>query len=128
MTVTQAAMRRMMAYGWPGNIRQLENAIERALTLSRTRAWFDVDDLPPELQQASLSEPADLPAIPEEGFDMAAYIAGIERRLIRRALDDTGGNRQQAARRLGLKRTTLVEKLRRLGETGAGRAASRPEP
>ena len=128
VTVTQAAMRRMMAYGWPGNIRQLENAIERALTLSRTRAWFDVDDLPPELQQASLSEPADLPAIPEEGFDMAAYIAGIERRLIRRALDDTGGNRQQAARRLGLKRTTLVEKLRRLGETGGGRAAPRPEP
>ena len=57
---------------------------------------------------------------------MAAYVAGIERQLIERALDDTGGNRQQAARRLGLKRTTLVEKLRRL--RGAGdptRPASR---
>ena len=128
VTATQAAMRRMMAYGWPGNIRQLENAIERALTLSRTRAWIDVGDLPPELQEASLSEPAALPAIPEDGFDMAAYIAGIERELIRRALDDSGGNRQQAARRLGLKRTTLVEKLRRLGETGGGRPAARPGP
>ncbi len=112
--VTQAAMRRMMAYDWPGNIRQLENAMERALTLSRNRAWIDVADLPPELQQASLSETPPLPAIPEDGFDMAAYVAGIERQLIERALDDTGGNRQQAARRLGLKRTTLVEKLRRL--------------
>lgn len=117
VTVTQAALRRMMAYGWPGNIRQLENAIERALTLSRNRAWIDVDDLPRELQQAPFPEPAGLPAIPEEGFDLAAHVAAIERQLLRRALDETGGNRQQAARRLGLKRTTLVEKLRRLGES-----------
>ena len=127
VTVTQAAMRRMMAYGWPGNIRQLENAMERALALSRNRASIDVGDLPPELQQASLSEPAALPPIPDDGFDMAAYIAGIERQLMLRALDDTGGNRQQAARRLGLKRTTLVEKLRRLGEADGGRAAPRAE-
>lgn len=117
VTVTQAALRRMMAYGWPGNIRQLENAIERALTLSRNRAWIDVDDLPRELQQAPLPEPAGLPAIPEEGFDLAAHVAAVERQLLRQALDETGGNRQQAARRLGLKRTTLVEKLRRLGES-----------
>ena len=127
VTVTQAAMRRMMGYGWPGNIRQLENAIERALTLSRTRAWIDVGDLPRELQQASLSEQAVSPAIPDEGFDLAAHLASVERQLIRRALDDTGGNRQQAARRLGLKRTTLVEKLRRLGGDGGGAAAG-PEP
>lgn len=123
VTVTQAAMRRMMAYGWPGNIRELENAIERALTLSRHRAWIDVDDLPPGLQQAALPEPAALPAIPEEGFDLAAHVAAVERRLIRQALDDTGGNRQQAARRLGIKRTTLVEKLKRLGSIESGRAA-----
>ena len=125
VTVTQAAMRRMMGYRWPGNIRQLENAIERALTLSRTRAWIDVGDLPRELQQTSLSEQAASPAIPEEGFDLAAHLAAVERQLIRRALDDTGGNRQQAARRLGLKRTTLVEKLKRLGGDDQGRAASR---
>ncbi len=127
VTVTQAAMRRMMGYRWPGNIRQLENAIERALTLSRTRAWIDVGDLPRELQQTSLSEQAASPAIPEEGFDLAAHLAAVERQLIRRALDDTGGNRQQAARRLGLKRTTLVEKLRRLGGDG-GKTSAGPEP
>ena len=127
-TVTQAAMRRMMAYEWPGNIRQLENAMERALTLSRTRAWIDVGDLPPELQQAPLSEPAALPAIPEDGFDMTAYMTAIERELIRRALDDSGGNRQQAARRLGLKRTTLVEKLRRLGTPTRTTASARTAP
>ena len=128
VTVTQAAMRRMMGYAWPGNIRQLENAIERALTLSRTRAWIDVDDLPRELQQASLSEPAAAPAVPEEGFDLAAHLAAVERELIQRALEDTGGNRQQAARRLGLKRTTLVEKLRRLGGVDGGGATSGPKP
>ena len=120
-TVTQAAMRRMMAYEWPGNIRQLENAIERALTLNRTRAWIDVDDLPGELQQAALSEPPAPPAIPEAGFDLAAYMAAVERQLIQRALDDTGGNKRQAALRLGVKRTTLVEKLKRLGGNDSGR-------
>ena len=128
VTVTQAAMRRMMAYEWPGNIRQLENAIERALTLSRTRTWIDVGDLPPELQQAALSEQAASLAHPEDGFDMAAYIAAIERQLIQRALDDTGGNRQQAARRLGLKRTTLVEKVRRLGGIEGGKTAPDAKP
>ena len=124
VTVTQAALRRMMAYGWPGNIRELENAMERALALSRTRTWIDVDDLPRELRQASLSEPAAPPAVPEEGFDLAAHLAAVERGLIERTLDDTGGNRQQAARRLGIKRTTLVEKLKRLGENAGGRVGS----
>ena len=120
-TVTQTAMRRMMAYEWPGNIRQLENAMERALTLNRTRAWIDVDDLPGELQQAALSEPPATPAIPEAGFDLAAYMAAVERQLIQRALDDTGGNKRQAADRLGVKRTTLVEKLKRLEGNDGGR-------
>lgn len=120
-TVTQAAMRRMMAYEWPGNIRQLENAMERALTLNRTRAWIDVDDLPGELQQAALAEPPAPPAIPEAGFDLAAYMAAVERQLIQRALDDTGGNKRQAADRLGVKRTTLVEKLKRLGGNDGSR-------
>jgi sigma-54 specific flagellar transcriptional regulator A len=52
--------------------------------------------------------------LPEGGLDMPAYIADIERQLIRGALDETEGNKQQAARLLGLKRTTLVEKARRL--------------
>ncbi len=114
ITVTQEAMRRMMAYGWPGNIRQLENAVERAIALGRDRTQIDVPDLPPELQEApAAGQPVGV-LLPEGGLDMPAYIADIERQLIRRALAETGGNKQQAARLLGLKRTTLVEKTRRL--------------
>ena len=114
VTVTQRAMRRMMAYAWPGNIRQLENAIERALALDRNRTQIDLQDLPPELQNApTAGQPVGV-LLPEDGLDMPAYIADVERQLIRQALDETDGNKQRAARLLGLKRTTLVEKTRRL--------------
>ena len=114
VTVTQKAMRRMMAYAWPGNIRQLENAIERALALGRDRTQIDLSDLPPELQNAPAAAQPVAVLLPEDGLDMPAYIADVERQLIRRALDETDGNKQRAARLLGLKRTTLVEKTRRL--------------
>ena len=114
ITVTQEAMRRMMAYAWPGNIRQLENAVERAIALGRDRTQIDVLDLPPELQTAPAAGRPTAVLLPEGGLDMPAYIADIERQLIRGALDETEGNKQQAARLLGLKRTTLVEKARRL--------------
>ncbi|HJN46788.1 MAG: sigma-54 dependent transcriptional regulator [Vicinamibacterales bacterium] len=114
ITVTQEALRRMMAYAWPGNIRQLENAVERALALGGDRTQFDVRDLPPELQHAPAGEQPVLVSLPEGRLDMPAYIADIERQLIQRALEETDGNKQQAARLLGLKRTTLVEKARRL--------------
>ncbi|MCH8993285.1 MAG: sigma 54-interacting transcriptional regulator, partial [Acidobacteria bacterium] len=114
ITVTQEAMRQMMAYAWPGNIRQLENAVERALALGRDRTQIDVSDLPPELQNAPATGHPVAVLLPEGGLDMPAYIADTERQLIRQALDETDGNKQQAARLLGLKRTTLVEKTRRL--------------
>jgi DNA-binding NtrC family response regulator len=55
-------------------------------------------------------------ALPEEGLDLDAFIATIERDLIQRSLERTGGNKGQAARLLNLKRTTLVEKLKRLSK------------
>ena len=114
ITVTQEAMRRMMAYAWPGNIRQLENAVERALALGRDRTQIDLSDLPPELQNAPAGSQLVAVLLPEGGLDLPAHIADTERQLIRQALDETDGNKQQAARLLGLKRTTLVEKTRRL--------------
>ena len=114
ITVTQEAMRRMMAYAWPGNIRQLENAVERALALDRDRTQIDLPDLPPELQNAPAGVHPIAVLLPGGGLDLPAHIADTERQLIQQALNETDGNRQQAARLLGLKRTTLVEKVRRL--------------
>jgi DNA-binding NtrC family response regulator len=116
VTVAQDAMRRLMAYAWPGNVRQLENAIERAVAISAGRPQIDVADLPVEIQQAQ--EPA-LPStvdLPEDGLDLDAFVAHVERELIERSLERTGGNKGRAAKLLNLKRTTLVEKLKRHGK------------
>ena len=115
MSVSQAAMRALMAYAWPGNIRQLENAVERAVALSGGRTQIEASDLPPEIQQAFEPSPAvaGLP-FPDEGLDFERFIGDIEREMIRRSLERTNGNKGAAARLLNLKRTTLVEKLKRL--------------
>jgi DNA-binding NtrC family response regulator len=117
MQASQGAMRLLMSYAWPGNVRQLENAIERAVALSAGRTDIDVMDLPPEIQ--SVPPPTTTPFVdfPEDGLDMPTYLSRIEQDLIARALDRTGGNRNRAAELLRIKRTTLVEKLKRMGHT-----------
>jgi DNA-binding NtrC family response regulator len=114
LTISQQALRALMAYSWPGNVRQLENAIERAVALSSGRTQIETPDLTPEIQQASESAVSPDVNLPEDGIDFAHYVSGVERELIRRALEKTGGNKGQASRLLNLKRTTLVEKLKRL--------------
>jgi two-component system response regulator AtoC len=114
LTVSQEAMRRLMAYQWPGNVRQLENAIERAVAFTAGRSQIDVTDLPIEIQQAQEPTLSASVALPEDGVDLDAFIANIERDLIQRSLERTGGNKGRAAKLLNLKRTTLVEKLKRL--------------
>jgi len=111
--VSQDAMRRMMAYQWPGNVRQLENAVERALALLAGRTTIDVTDLPPEIQAAAATTVPSLD-FPESGVDLPTIVEQIERELIGQALSRTGGNKAAAAGLLNLKRTTLVEKLKRL--------------
>ncbi|HEV3059348.1 MAG TPA: sigma-54 dependent transcriptional regulator [Vicinamibacterales bacterium] len=113
-TVSQDAMRRLMAYHWPGNVRQLENAIERAIAFTAGRGQIDVDDLSTEIQQAQVPVVSSSVTLPDEGIDLDAFVAEIERELIERSLERTGGNKGAAARLLNLKRTTLVEKLKRL--------------
>jgi len=113
-TVSQDAMRRLMAYHWPGNVRQLENAIERAIAFTAGRGQIDLDDLSTEIQQAQVPVVSSSVTLPDEGIDLDAFVAEIERELIERSLERTGGNKGAAARLLNLKRTTLVEKLKRL--------------
>lgn len=112
--VSQVAMRALMAFGWPGNVRQLENAIERAVALGAGRQEIDFADLPPEIQDVPQLLPTPFVEFPDKGLDLPAYLSSIERDLIRRSLERTGGNRNKAAELLRIKRTTLVEKLRRL--------------
>jgi two-component system, NtrC family, response regulator AtoC len=114
VTISQEAMRQLMAYLWPGNVRQLENAIERAVAFGSSRGQIDVDDLPPEIAREAPVAASTSIALPDEGLDLAAIIEDIERDLILRSLQRTNGNKGQAAKLLNLKRTTLVEKLRRL--------------
>ena len=114
LSVSQEAMRALMAYGWPGNVRQLENAIERASAFRGGRGQIEVADLPPEI--ASIPVEAATPGVvlPDAGVDLEALIANIERELIERALERTNSNKNRAAQLLHLKRTTLVEKIKRL--------------
>ncbi len=114
MTVSQEAMRLLMSFQWPGNVRQLENTIERAIALTPGRAQIEVKDLPPDVQRAAAAPELSSVLFPDSGIDFDAYVATIERALIRQSLERTHGNKRQAAKLLNLKRTTLIEKLKRL--------------
>ena len=102
-TISEEAMRRIMAYDWPGNIRELENAIERAVALG-SGPILHVGDLPSNLQYTSTEK---LP----EGDEMVPLEA-LERRAIYRALRETAGDKLAAARLLGIGKTTLYRKLK----------------
>ncbi len=114
VTVAQDAQQVLMAHQWPGNVRQLENTIERAFALSPGRVQITLADLPDEVREIPPAAPDVDADIPDDGLDMERLVSDFERSLIRRALGRTGGNKRQAADLLHVKRTTLVEKLKRL--------------
>jgi two-component system response regulator PilR (NtrC family) len=114
VTLAQDAQQALMAYAWPGNVRQLENVMERMIVLSPGRAQLTSDDLPEDIVAGQpIPSTADL-TIPDDGLRLEELVTGFERTLIRRALERTGGNKRQAADLLHIKRTTLIEKLKRL--------------
>jgi DNA-binding NtrC family response regulator len=116
------AMFALQHYYWPGNIRELENLIERTVILKGS-GDIVLTDLPPKLRggqdgssvqavQDEASTPVPTP-LPTERTDLRAILESVEDRMIAEALVRTGGNKNRAAELLGLNRTTLVEKLRR---------------
>lgn len=109
-------MERLVAYDWPGNVRQLENLIERAVLLSRGDE-VEVEDL--DLmgpRRAPMSSPL------EQLLSEQVPLEEVERRLLTLALARSGGNQTQAARLLGLTRRTLQYRMEKY------KLRSQPEP
>jgi transcriptional regulator with PAS, ATPase and Fis domain len=111
MTVSPTAMRLLESWQWPGNVRELENTIERAVILCRGTE-IEPGDLPSRVRGLG-TEKRMGSALPDAGVDLRDAVESFENGLIRQALDRTGWNKNQAARLLGLNRTTLVEMIKR---------------
>ncbi len=121
VTITEEAMVHLWEYDWPGNVRELENLIERLVILSEDGV-VRTEHLPPTIRSFISEKKIPRPVMTEEGLDLTNAVEEFENRLIEEALRRTKGNKQAAARLLGLKRTTLVAKLRR--RRGGGLAAA----
>jgi DNA-binding NtrC family response regulator len=113
--VSHEAMKNLMSYEWPGNVRQLENSIEMAVALSGDRDLLDLEDFPAVSRLSTDTVPLPVIDIPDEGVHFNTMISNLEKKLILQSLQVTGGNKKRAASLLHLKRTTFVEKLRRMG-------------
>jgi DNA-binding NtrC family response regulator len=100
--LSNAAVRRLTAAPWKGNVRELENALERAVILADTMT-LTPDDFPAELVGG--------PAEPAPGDDLRAALSDFERRHIRAVLDRCDGDKREAARRLGMGLSSLYRKL-----------------
>jgi DNA-binding NtrC family response regulator len=114
VTIAQDAQQALMAYDWPGNVRQLQNVMERVIALSPGRTQIGAAELPEEVLVGRPAPIRDAPLVPEEGVELDRAVSAYELALITRALERTSGNKRQAAELLHVKRTTLIEKLKRL--------------
>jgi transcriptional regulator with PAS, ATPase and Fis domain len=125
MAVSPAAMKIMLQYDWPGNIRELENCIERAVALG-SRETIDVSDLPPAVRQQQAGEsavaahviPGEVPAA-ESNTDLEE----LERDTIQRVFEQVQGDKSRARKMLGISRATLYRKLKRYN-IGLSKSAS----
>ena len=120
----QQVIRVLMGYSWPGNIRQLENAIEYAVAMSGDSLEIVSSMLPEEILQADEAHTLAPVTIPDEGLNFVSVVSQLERDLILKCLEKTGGNKRQAARLLQLSRTTLIDKLQRLSVSSPQEASA----
>jgi two-component system response regulator HydG len=109
---TPRAMDRLLRYAWPGNVRELMNAVERAVVLVRSD-YLDVEDLSPLFQEAAPEASPAGGAPPGEPANLP--LDEVEKATILRTLESAGGNKSEAARRLGITRRTLHQKLKKYG-------------
>jgi DNA-binding NtrC family response regulator len=108
--LTGAARNLIMGYSWPGNVRQLESAIERAILLCEGNE-IEVEDLPVEIRQEGTSTAAFNFKLPPEGISFEE----VERSLISQAMEQTNWNITRAAKLLGLSFRTLQYRLEKFG-------------
>jgi DNA-binding NtrC family response regulator len=117
----------LWSYDWPGNVRELENMVERLVILCEDSV-IDAPLLPPNLVTSTRMADTLVPAtLGERGINLSALVRELEGRMINEALKQTGGNKQAAARLLGLKRTTFSAKLRRCGVIAAAGSDSQED-
>ncbi len=120
--ISRETLDRLSAHDWPGNVRQLENAVEKAIVLSGDRPTLVPGDfpLPPRKHPVAFAGGAQsFIAVPDQGLDFEKTVGSIERNILEQALKKTRGNKKLAAEMLGLKRTTLTAKLKSLVAVGA---------
>jgi len=112
LRVAPSVIARLSAYSWPGNIRELENVVERMLVLSNGEQITE-EDLPDELRRISAMQPSNPLNIelPDEGVSLEA----IERELLLRALEKAGGNQTRAAQYLDISRRTFIYRMEKHG-------------
>ena len=108
------ALELLCHYAWPGNIRELENLVER-LSILKGQGIVEVQDLPEKYRKFKLDADPSKIEIPDQGVDFNTAVDNYENALIMRALEKTGWNRNQAALLLKLNRTTFVEKIKKKG-------------
>jgi len=112
MSISNEALEMLEAYRWPGNVRELENMVERIVALTDGNR-ITASDIPANIREEALTK------VTERGVDLVQTVNEIERKMICDALILAKGVKAKAAIMLNLNRTTLVEKMRRLGIDGS---------
>lgn len=108
--ISKEAMQALSEYNWPGNIRELENIIERSVILVKGNT-IGIQDLPEFFHKTALASGAEIPASPN-AKSLREALKSPERQAIRNALEQVGWNRKEAAAMLGINRTTLYNKMK----------------